>query len=119
MTSLSAESSRLAEAARSGSLELPDLEGGTFSVSTLGMYGVDGFTPVINPPNTAILGVGRLREDVVLTDGEVGVCTRLTLSLTWDHRAFDGAPAAAFCKTVAELLGDPAALDAPAPVASN
>ena len=112
LASLSTESSRLAEAARSGSLELPDLEGGTFSVSTLGMYGVDGFTPVINPPNTAILGVGRLREDVVLTDGEVGVRTRLTLSLTWDHRAFDGAPAAAFCKTVADLLGDPAALDA-------
>ena len=114
LTSLSAESSRLAEAARDGSLELPDLEGGTFSVSTLGMYGVDGFTPVINPPNTAILGVGRLREDVVLDDGEVGVRTRLTLSLTWDHRAFDGAPAAAFCKTVADLLGDPAALDSTA-----
>jgi pyruvate dehydrogenase E2 component (dihydrolipoamide acetyltransferase) len=111
LSSLSAESSRLADAARSGSLELPDLEGGTFSVSTLGMYGVDGFTPVINPPNTAILGVGRLREDIVLVDGEVGVRTRLTLSLTWDHRAFDGAPAAAFCKTVADLLGDPTALD--------
>jgi pyruvate dehydrogenase E2 component (dihydrolipoamide acetyltransferase) len=112
LSSLSVESSRLAEAARTGSLALPDLEGGTFSVSTLGMYGVDGFTPVINPPNTAILGVGRLRDDVVLDNGVVGVRTRLTLSLTWDHRAFDGAPAAAFCKTVADLLGDPAALDA-------
>jgi len=110
--SLSAESTRLAEAARKGELALPDLEGGTFSVSTLGMYGVDGFTPVINPPNTAILGVGRLRDDVVVDDGEVGVRTRLTLSLTWDHRAFDGAPAAAFCKTVVDLLGDPATLDA-------
>ncbi len=109
--SLSVESSRLAEAARGGSLALPDLEGGTFSVSTLGMFGVDGFTPVINPPNTAILGVGRLREDVVMDDGQVGVRTRLTLSLTWDHRAFDGAPAAAFCQTVAGLLGDPASLD--------
>ena len=114
LSSLSVESSRLAQAARDGSLELPDLEGGTFSVSTLGMYGVDGFTPVINPPNTAILGVGRLRDDVVLTDGEVGVRTRLTLSLTWDHRAFDGAPAAAFCKSIVDLLGDPSALDAPA-----
>jgi pyruvate dehydrogenase E2 component (dihydrolipoamide acetyltransferase) len=112
LASLSIESSRLAEAARTGSLALPDLEGGTFSVSTLGMYGVDGFTPVINPPNTAILGVGRLRDDVVLDDGVVGVRKRLTLSLTWDHRAFDGAPAAAFCTTIADLLGDPAALDA-------
>ena len=112
LSSLSVESSRLAHAARQGSLALPDLEGGTFSVSTLGMFGVDGFTPVINPPNTAILGVGRLREDVVMDDGQVGVRTRLTLSLTWDHRAFDGAPAAAFCKTIADLLGDPVSLDA-------
>jgi len=111
LASLSTESSRLATAAREGTLDLGDLEGGTFSVSTLGMYGVDGFTPVINPPNTAILGVGRLRDDVVLDDGQVGARKRLTLSLTWDHRAFDGAPAAAFCRTIAELLGDPAALD--------
>ena len=112
LASLSVESSRLAAAARSGSLELPDLEGGTFSVSTLGMYGVDGFTPVINPPNTAILGVGRLRDDFALSKkGKVKVHKRLTLSLTWDHRAFDGAPAAAFCKTIADLLGDPDALD--------
>ena len=77
LTSLSVESSRLAAAARSGSLELPDLEGGTFSVSTLGMYGVDGFTPVINPPNTAILGVGRLRDDLALSKkGKVRVHKR-------------------------------------------
>jgi pyruvate dehydrogenase E2 component (dihydrolipoamide acetyltransferase) len=112
LEALSTESSRLAEAARSGSLELPDLEGGTFSVSTLGMFGVDGFTPVINPPNTAILGVGRLRDDLTLDDGQVTTRTLLTLSLTWDHRAFDGAPAAAFCKTIVDLLNDPAALDA-------
>jgi pyruvate dehydrogenase E2 component (dihydrolipoamide acetyltransferase) len=114
LASLSAETSRLAEAARAGVLTLPDLEGGTFSVSTLGMFGVDGFTPVINPPNTCILGVGRLRDDLVLgADGAVATTKRLTLSLTWDHRAFDGAPAAAFCKSIAELLLDPDALDAP------
>ena len=112
LTALSVETSRLAGAARSGSLELPDLEGGTFSVSTLGMYGVDGFTPVINPPNTAILGVGRLRDDVVVgKKGKVSTTKRLTLSLTWDHRAFDGAPAAAFCQTIVALLDDPTALD--------
>jgi pyruvate dehydrogenase E2 component (dihydrolipoamide acetyltransferase) len=113
LATLGATTTRLADAARSGSLSLPDLEGGTFSVSTLGMFGVDGFTPVINPPNTAILGVGRLRDDVVLVDGEVQSRTRLTLSLTWDHRAFDGAPAAAFCRTIVEILGEPATLDQP------
>jgi pyruvate dehydrogenase E2 component (dihydrolipoamide acetyltransferase) len=115
LASLSAETSRLATAARAGSLQLADLEGGTFSVSTLGMFGVDGFTPVINPPNTCILGVGRLRDDLVL-DGTGGVATRkrITLSLTWDHRAFDGAPAAAFCRSIVDLLNDVAALDAPA-----
>ncbi len=108
LATLGVESSRLAEAARAGSLALTDLEGGTFSVSTLGMYGVDGFTPVINPPNTAILGVGRLRDDVVLDgDGRPGVVKRLTLSLTWDHRAFDGAPAASFCRSIVDLLGRP------------
>lgn len=115
LDSLSAESTRLATAARESALTLTATEGGTFSVSTLGMFGVDGFTPVINPPNTSILGVGRLRDDLVLDEaGNVTSTTRLTLSLTWDHRAFDGAPAAAFARTIAELLGDPSALDAPA-----
>jgi pyruvate dehydrogenase E2 component (dihydrolipoamide acetyltransferase) len=111
LAALSSETTRLADAARSGSLKLDELEGGTFSVSALGMFGVDVFTPVINPPNAAILGVGRLRDDVVVADGEVGTVKRLTLSLTWDHRVLDGAPAAAFCKTIADLLSDPAALD--------
>jgi len=114
LASLSGESSRLAAAARSGSLAFADLEGGTFSVSTLGAFGVDGFTPVINPPNAAILGVGRLRRDAVIDDdGNVGAVSRMTLSLTWDHRVFDGAPAAAFCRRIVELLDDPASLDKP------
>jgi len=112
LTDLAAETSRLAEAARAGKLALNDLEGGTFSVSTLGPFGVDGFTPVINPPNAAILGVGRLRDDLVLgDDGQVTSVKRLTLSLTWDHRVFDGAPAAAFTRRIVELLADPGALD--------
>ena len=109
---LASETRRLASAARSGSLTLNELEGGTFSVSALGMFGVDSFTPVINPPNTAILGVGRLRDDIVLTSkGKVATTSRLTLSLTWDHRVFDGAPAAEFCAAIASLLEDPIALD--------
>ena len=68
------------------------------------MYGVDMFTPVINPPNAGILGVGRLRDDVVLVDGELRAVKRMTLSLTWDHRVLDGAPAAEFCKEIATIL---------------
>jgi len=115
LVTLAQETKRLATAARSGSLALGDLEGGTFSVSALGMFGVDAFTPVINPPNTAILGVGRLRDDLVLgPKGKVSSVKRLTLSLTWDHRVFDGAPAAQFCRSIVEFLADPASLDRPA-----
>jgi pyruvate dehydrogenase E2 component (dihydrolipoamide acetyltransferase) len=94
----------LAEAARAGKLKLDDLEGGTFSVTALGMYGVDGFTPVINAPNTAILGVGRLRDETVWVDDTPRRTTVLTLSLTWDHRAFDGAPAAEFTRSIRQHL---------------
>lgn len=108
---IAVDSKRLAGAARDGRLQLEDLEGGTFSVTALGMYGVDGFTPVINPPNAAILGVGRLRHDVVLKKkGKIHTVNRLTLSLTWDHRVFDGAPAAEFCRTIVEILRDPDSL---------
>jgi pyruvate dehydrogenase E2 component (dihydrolipoamide acetyltransferase) len=108
---LSAETSRLAAAARAGRLAPAEVEGGTFSVSALGMFGVDAFTPVINPPNVAILGAGRLREEVVLVDGAVSTVTRLTLSLTWDHRVLDGAPAADFCRTIVQLFAQPDQLD--------
>lgn len=112
LSSLASETQRLSGAARDGKLTLSELEGGTFSVSTLGMFGVDGFTPVINPPNTAILGVGRLRDDVVVNaEGKVSTVKRMTLSLTWDHRVFDGAPAAEFCKSIVDLLADPSALN--------
>ena len=108
---LSIETTRLAEAARAGKLAPGELDGATFSVSALGMFGVDAFTPVINPPNAAILGVGRLRDDVVVNDGQVSTVKRLTLSLTWDHRVLDGAPAASFCASIVALLADPARFD--------
>ncbi len=111
LADLAAETTRLAAAARDGQLGPSDLEGGTFSVSALGAFGVDVFTPVINPPNAGILGVGRLRDDLVLVDGQVTTTTCLTLSLTWDHRVVDGVPAAEFCRTVVELLADPVRLD--------
>ena len=108
---LAAATSRLATAARNGQLTLAELEGATFSVSGLGAFGVDAFTPVINPPNVAILGVGRVRDDLVLTADGVRTTKRMTLSLTWDHRVFDGAPAALFCKAIVDLLGDPQQLE--------
>ena len=111
LSDLAAETTRLASAARDGKVSPADLEGGTFSVSALGAYGVDAFTPVINPPNAGILGVGRLRDDVIVEDGKVSTVKRLTLSLTWDHRVIDGVPAAEFCRTIVELLADPARLD--------
>ena len=102
---LAAETTRLAAAARDGKLQLTELEGGTFSVTALGMFDVDGFTPIVNAPNTAILGVGRLRDDVRWSPkGKAKRATRLTLSLTWDHRAFDGAPAAEFTRTIKRRL---------------
>jgi pyruvate dehydrogenase E2 component (dihydrolipoamide acetyltransferase) len=104
LTDLAEETARLADAARRGTLGPGDLEGGTFSVSALGAFGVDVFTPVINPPNAGILGIGRLRDDLVLVDGQVSAVKRLTLSLTWDHRVVDGVPAAEFCRTIVQLL---------------
>ncbi len=110
LDALAAETSRLADAARRGALAPSDLEGATFSVSTLGMFGVDAFTPVINPPNVAILGVGRIRDDVVAIDGAIGIRKRMTLSLTWDHRVLDGAPAAAFCRSIVDALENPSSI---------
>ena len=100
----------LATAARTGKLALADMEGATFSVSTLGAYGVDFFTPVINPGNVAILGVGRVK-DGFRWEGETPVKTQvLTLSLTFDHRAVDGAPAAEYLRTLRGVLARPLSL---------
>ncbi len=110
LSDIAAESKRLATGARSSRLALPDLEGGTFTVSTLGSYGIDFFTPVITPGQVAILGVGRLRESV-RWDGGTPVRTELlTLSLTFDHRAVDGAPAADYLRSVVSRLANPLTL---------
>jgi len=101
-------SKELAQAAREGRISLAQLEGATFTVTSLGGYGVDFFTPVINPGNVGILGVGRLRDGVEWVEEDRPVRTRvLTLSLTFDHRAVDGAPAAEYLRTVGELLSKP------------
>ena len=101
------ESARLANAAREGTLGLDDFAGGTFTVSALGMFGVNSFTPIINRPQSGILGVNQI-YDGLAWDGDTPVKTKqMNLSLTWDHRVLDGAPAAEFLATVVELLSEP------------
>lgn len=108
------EARSLAEKARAGKLTLEEVSGGTFTVSNLGMYGVDGFTPILNTPQTGILGVGRIVEKPVIYRGEIAKRSMMVLSLTFDHRVIDGAPAGAFLQTVADLLahGNRISLDA-------
>jgi pyruvate dehydrogenase E2 component (dihydrolipoamide acetyltransferase) len=93
--------------ARDNKLRAEDLEGGTFTISNLGMYAVENFTAVLNPPQAAIVAVGATEERVVPLDGELVVRPMLTLTATFDHRAVDGAPAAAFLQTLKESLEDP------------
>lgn len=100
-------SRELAENARAGRISPAQLEGATFTVTSLGGYGVDFFTPVVNPGNVAILGVGRLRDGVEWVDDQPRRTRVLTLSLTFDHRAVDGAPAAEYLRTLGELLRKP------------
>lgn len=102
------ELKRLAAAARAGTLTVDEVTGSTFTISNLGMYGVDAFTPIINPPEVAILGVGRITEKPAVYRGQVAVRSLMTLSLTFDHRVVDGAPAAAFLQTLAGMLAQPA-----------
>jgi pyruvate dehydrogenase E2 component (dihydrolipoamide acetyltransferase) len=113
----SAERLRLAEIAaaraevvgraRENKLQRSDLEDGTFTISNLGMYRVERFTAVLNPPQAAIVAVGATEERAVPLDGEVVVRPMLTLTATFDHRAVDGAPAADFLQTVKQLLEEP------------
>lgn len=97
----------LATKARQGSLALTDLEGGTFTISNLGGYNIGFFMPVINSPQVAILGVGRAARKPVVRDEKVQVLPVLPLSLVFDHRAIDGAPAAAFLDEIKLILEEP------------
>ena len=94
--------------ARDGKLQRADLEDGTFTISNLGMFGMEQFVAVLNPPQAAILAVGSTVETPVVREGEVVVRPMLTLTLTCDHRAIDGADGADFLRTVKELLEEPA-----------
>ena len=94
--------------ARDGKLQLSDLEGGTFTISNLGMFGIEQFVAVLNPPQAAILAVGATEEKPVVSDGQVVVRPMMSMTITCDHRAIDGADGAEFLRTVKELLEEPA-----------
>jgi pyruvate dehydrogenase E2 component (dihydrolipoamide acetyltransferase) len=107
LSEISTRTRELAGKARDGKLKPQEMSGGTFSVSNLGMFGVDSFSAVINPPEAAILAVGAMRQEPVVVDGEVVVRNRISLELSVDHRAVDGAVGAAFLKDLAEILEEP------------
>jgi pyruvate dehydrogenase E2 component (dihydrolipoyllysine-residue acetyltransferase) len=93
--------------ARDAKLRAEDIEGGTFTISNLGMFEVDQFVAVLNPPQASILAVGATREQVVPVDGDLHVVPLMTMTLTCDHRAVDGATGAEFLKTIKTFLEDP------------
>jgi pyruvate dehydrogenase E2 component (dihydrolipoyllysine-residue acetyltransferase) len=98
------ESKSLGEKARSGQLKLEDVTGGTFTITNLGTLGVDAFTPILNSGETGILGVGRIIEKPAVYRGEIARRAMMWLSLTFDHRVVDGAPAAEFLQSVIEIF---------------
>ena len=94
--------------ARDGKLTLPDMEGGTFTISNLGMFGIEQFVAVLNPPQVAILAVGAVKETPVVVDGEIDIAPLMQVVLTCDHRAIDGADGAEFLRTLVALVEQPA-----------
>jgi pyruvate dehydrogenase E2 component (dihydrolipoamide acetyltransferase) len=109
LAEIARESRRLIESARSGNLSPEEMRGATFTVTNLGMFGIEAFTPIITLPQCAVLGVGRIGREAMVIEDRVVPRDALTLSLTFDHRAVDGAPAARF------LDGVRKAIEAPAP----
>ncbi|UNO41015.1 dihydrolipoamide acetyltransferase family protein [Streptomyces sp. MST-110588] len=107
---LSAEMARLTESARAGTLTLADLTHGTFTVNNYGVFGVDGSTPIINHPEAAMLGVGRITPKPWVHEGELAVRQVVQLSLTFDHRVCDGGTAGGFLRFVADCVERPARL---------
>jgi pyruvate dehydrogenase E2 component (dihydrolipoamide acetyltransferase) len=110
LAAISGRRIEIAAAARAGKLRADDVQGGTFTISNLGMFGVDGFQAIVNAPQAAILAVGRTQERPVAVNGEVVVRPMLTLSVSFDHRVVDGARGAEFIDTLASLIEEPAGL---------
>lgn len=108
LTEISAEVKEMAKQAREGKLPPEKLKGGTFTITNLGMYGIESFTPIINQPEVAILGVNTMEDKVVVRNGEMCIRPIMNLSLTADHRVVDGSVAAEFLQRVKSLMENPA-----------
>lgn len=104
---LNTEIRRLAESARDGDISTKEMSGGTFTVNNYGVFGSDGATPIINHPEAAILGIGRIIDRPWAVDGELAVRKVTTLTLAFDHRVCDGGAAGGFLNFVATCMGDP------------
>ena len=107
ISQLAAERTEVVGRIRDGKLRQEDLEGGTFTISNLGMYGVERFVAVLNPPQAAILAVGAIEERAVVSDGELAARPVMELTLSCDHRSVDGATASEFLRTVKQFLEEP------------
>jgi pyruvate dehydrogenase E2 component (dihydrolipoamide acetyltransferase) len=110
LSDIAAERQRLTDLVVAGDHDRSDLAGGTFTVSNLGVFGVDSFTPIINPPQVAILGLDRIQERPVKGGDDIAFRSHMGFDLTFDHRVVDGADAARFLNTLAGHLKDPWAL---------
>jgi pyruvate dehydrogenase E2 component (dihydrolipoamide acetyltransferase) len=107
LTEIAAETRELATRARNRELQPEEFEGATFTTSNLGMFGIESFTAIINPPSSAILAIGKIREEPVVEDGDIVVGTRMKATLSCDHRVVDGAVGAAFLQTLRSYLEEP------------
>ncbi len=105
---IAADRADIVSRARDGKLKLPDLEGGTFTISNLGMYGIEQFIAVLNPPQVAILAVGSIDERATVIDGDLAIVPTMTMTLTCDHRAIDGSEGAEFLRDVKAYVEAPA-----------
>jgi pyruvate dehydrogenase E2 component (dihydrolipoamide acetyltransferase) len=101
------ESRDLVQKARTGRLSVDDVTGGTFTITNLSMFPVDGFTPILRPPETGILGLCRVRKKPAVHNDTIAIRSMMTLSLTWDHRVVDGAPASEFLSALGRYLEQP------------
>lgn len=107
LSEMASRRSGIVSRAKAGKLSLDDLSGGTFTISNLGMYGVDAFNAIVNPPQAAILAVSRIADRVVPVNGQPSVQPMMTLSLSCDHRVVDGARGAEFLQALADLIAEP------------
>lgn len=107
LSHISAEVKQLADKAKNKKLQPNEFEGNTFTISNLGMFGIDQFTAIINPPDACILAVGGSKETVIVENGQMKVATVMKVTLSCDHRVVDGAVGASFLKTLKELLENP------------